>query len=99
MLCSKELYQVNGYIKIKKNCAVWAPANAYKPESLLSHCHIEVWRTLYRCGGIQNLSNNLSGRRLYALPKQVSTDEPLWTWLGGTYTLHGGLMVVGGLMF
>jgi hypothetical protein len=41
----------------------------------------------------------LSGRRLYALPKQVSTDEPLWTWLGGTYTLHGGLMVVGGLMF
>jgi hypothetical protein len=39
------------------------------------------------------------GRRLYALAEQIATYEPLWAWLGGTYTLHGGLMVVGGLMF
>ena len=41
----------------------------------------------------------LFGRRLYALAEQIATYEPLWAWLGGTYTLHGGLMVVGGLMF
>jgi hypothetical protein len=38
------------------------------------------------------------GRRLYALAEQIATYEPLWAWLGGTYTLQGGLMV-GGLMF
>ena len=27
------------------------------------------------------------------------SNETLWAWLGGTYTLHGELMVVGGLMF
>jgi hypothetical protein len=36
---------------------------------------------------------------LYALAEQIATYELLWAWLGGTYTLHGGLMVVGGLMF
>jgi len=38
----------------------------------------------------------LFGNGLFML---VATYEPLWAWLGGTYTLHGGLMVVGGLMF
>ncbi len=36
---------------------------------------------------------------LYALAEQVSTYEALWSRLGGLYTFHGGLMVLGGLMF
>jgi hypothetical protein len=54
-------------------------------------------------GSVRGRSGNWpsyrDGRRLYALAEQIATYEPLWAWLGGTYTLHGGLMVVGGLMF
>lgn len=36
---------------------------------------------------------------LYALADQVPTYEALWSRLGSLYTVHGALMVVGGLMF
>jgi hypothetical protein len=36
---------------------------------------------------------------LYALSEHVSTYEVLWQRLGGIYTIHGGLMVCGGLLF
>jgi hypothetical protein len=36
---------------------------------------------------------------LYALAEQVSAYEALWARLGALYTVHGTLMVVGGLMF
>ena len=36
---------------------------------------------------------------LYALAEHVPTYEALWTRLGGLYTVHGALMVLGGLMF
>jgi hypothetical protein len=36
---------------------------------------------------------------LYALDEHVSTYEALWGRLGDTYTVHGALMVCGGLMF
>jgi hypothetical protein len=52
-----------------------------------------------RTRGSARLSVEPLGRRLYALAEQIATYEPLWAWLGGTYMLHGGLMVVGGLMF
>jgi hypothetical protein len=36
---------------------------------------------------------------LYALTQEVASYEQLWQHLGGTYTLHGALMVVGGALF
>jgi hypothetical protein len=36
---------------------------------------------------------------LYALADQIPTYEALWSRLGNLYTLHGALMVLGGLMF
>ena len=36
---------------------------------------------------------------LYALAEHVPTYEALWTRLGTLYTVHGTLMVLGGLMF
>ena len=36
---------------------------------------------------------------LYALAEQVPTYEALWARLGTLYTVHGTLMVLGGLMF
>jgi len=36
---------------------------------------------------------------LYALSEQVPTYEALWARLGTVYTVHGSLMVLGGLMF
>jgi hypothetical protein len=36
---------------------------------------------------------------LYALTEHVPTYEALWSRLGGLYTVHGALMVIGGLMF
>ena len=36
---------------------------------------------------------------LYALAEQVPTYEALWSRLGALYTVHGTLMVLGGLMF
>jgi hypothetical protein len=36
---------------------------------------------------------------LYALADQVPTYENLWSRLGVLYTVHGALMVLGGLMF
>lgn len=36
---------------------------------------------------------------LYALQEGVATYEELWSRLGYVYTIHGGFMVVGGLMF
>jgi hypothetical protein len=36
---------------------------------------------------------------LFALYENVSTYEELWRRLGGTYTVHGALMVCGGLLF
>jgi hypothetical protein len=36
---------------------------------------------------------------LYALTDQIPTYEALWSQLGDLYTVHGALMVVGGLMF
>lgn len=36
---------------------------------------------------------------LYALTEQVPTYEVLWSRLGRLYTVHGALMVLGGLMF
>jgi hypothetical protein len=36
---------------------------------------------------------------LYALAENVPTYETLWALVGGFYTFHGGLMIVGGLMF
>lgn len=36
---------------------------------------------------------------LYALALHVADYETLWRGLGTTYTVHGGLMVIGGLLF
>jgi hypothetical protein len=36
---------------------------------------------------------------LYALKESIPDYETLWNRLGGAYTFHGGLMVVGGLLF
>jgi hypothetical protein len=36
---------------------------------------------------------------MHARAEQITILEPLCAWLGGTSTLHGGLMVVGALMF
>jgi hypothetical protein len=36
---------------------------------------------------------------LYALSEHVPDYETLWQHLGSLYTVHGGLMVVGGLLF
>lgn len=36
---------------------------------------------------------------LYAIAEHVPSYEALWSRLGGLYTLHGGLMVLGGIMF
>jgi hypothetical protein len=36
---------------------------------------------------------------LYAMEAHVPTYEALWGRLGNTYTIHGALMVCGGLMF
>jgi hypothetical protein len=36
---------------------------------------------------------------LYAITEQVPTYEVLWARLGSLYTVHGGFMVVGGLLF
>jgi hypothetical protein len=36
---------------------------------------------------------------LYALEESIPNYEMLWGKLGGIYTFHGGLMVVGGLLF
>jgi len=36
---------------------------------------------------------------LYALTEQISTYDALWARLGVLYTVHGSLMVLGGLMF
>ncbi len=36
---------------------------------------------------------------LYALADPVPTYEALWSRLGGLYTFHGALMVLGGLLF
>lgn len=36
---------------------------------------------------------------LYALEESIPDYETLWRKLGGVYTFHGGLMVVGGAMF
>jgi hypothetical protein len=36
---------------------------------------------------------------LYALAEGIPDYAALWTRLGGTYTVHGGLMVLGGLLF
>jgi hypothetical protein len=36
---------------------------------------------------------------LYALEESIPNYETLWGRLGGAYTFHGGLMVVGGLLF
>ena len=36
---------------------------------------------------------------LYALTEHVPSYEVLWSRLGGLYTFHGALMVIGGLMF
>lgn len=36
---------------------------------------------------------------LYALQESIADYETLWTKLGWVYTLHGGFMVAGGLLF
>lgn len=36
---------------------------------------------------------------LYALAENVPTYEALWSRLGSLYTVHGGFMVLGGLLF
>lgn len=36
---------------------------------------------------------------LYAIAERVPTYEALWSRLGSLYTVHGALMVLGGLMF
>jgi hypothetical protein len=36
---------------------------------------------------------------LYALAERIPTYEALWARLGSVYTIHGALMVAGGLMF
>jgi hypothetical protein len=36
---------------------------------------------------------------LYAIVVHAATYEDLWATLGSTYTIHGGLMVVGGAVF
>jgi hypothetical protein len=36
---------------------------------------------------------------LYALAERVPDYDALWRRLGGVYTAHGALMVIGGLMF
>lgn len=36
---------------------------------------------------------------LFSLSEGIPDYERLWSRLGATYTVHGGLMVVGGLMF
>lgn len=36
---------------------------------------------------------------LYALAEHVATYAALWARLGSLYTLHGGLMILGGLLF
>jgi hypothetical protein len=36
---------------------------------------------------------------LYAIATRAATYEDLWAVLGATYTIHGGLMVVGGTVF
>ena len=36
---------------------------------------------------------------LYALAERIATYAALWARLGALYTLHGGLMILGGLLF
>jgi hypothetical protein len=36
---------------------------------------------------------------LYALAEHTPTYQALWEHLGSTYTVHGALMVIGGLLF